>query len=174
MLPKKIIVVVLFAAAAGSVFWWHGADKPERKPSSAADATFSTAHPWAPTNAAPASAMPTQKVDSVETMTEGLRARLDKEPNDVNGWVLLARSYHYLERWDDAKAAFAKARALGYQGDSDMNASADASANATANTAANTAAHAAAAGDAIFNDIGRVGAARAEAAHAAATGAVQP
>ena len=87
------------------------------------------------------------KVDSVEVMVERLRARLEKEPNDVNGWVLLGRSYHYLERWDDAKAAFEKARALGYQGEMD-----DASSDA---------AHGAAMqgnGDAVFEDIGHVGA----------------
>ncbi|HET8709863.1 MAG TPA: hypothetical protein VFM32_00700 [Spongiibacteraceae bacterium] len=87
------------------------------------------------------------KVDSVDVMIERLRARLEKEPNDVNGWVLLGRSYHYLERWDDAKAAFAKARALGYQGEME--------------NVEPAAAHGAAvrgSGDAVFEDIGRVGA----------------
>ncbi len=56
-----------------------------------------------------------QKVDSVEVMVERLRARLEHEPNDMNGWVLLGRSYHFMQRWSDAKAAFAKARELGYQ-----------------------------------------------------------
>ncbi len=68
-------------------------------------ATTITAHPQA------------SKVDSVDVMAERLRARLESAPNDMNGWVLLARSYHYLERWDDAKYAFAKARALGYEGE---------------------------------------------------------
>lgn len=90
------------------------------------------------------------KVDSVEVMVERLRARLEAQPNDVDGWVLLGRSYHFLERWDEAKAAFARARELGYQGDSD---------NAAAMPAANGATEHGATGEAapVFNDIGRVG-----------------
>ncbi len=60
------------------------------------------------------------KAGSIDTLTDRLRARLEKEPNDVNGWVLLARSYHFLQRFDEAKAAFAKAKSLGYQGEEDQ------------------------------------------------------
>lgn len=55
--------------------------------------------------------------DSIDVLAERLKARLEQQPNDVNGWVLLARSYHYLQRWDDAQAAFDKAKSLGYQGE---------------------------------------------------------
>lgn len=54
---------------------------------------------------------------SVDELVERLRARLQTEPADVDGWVLLGRSYHFLQRWDEATAAFAKARALGWQGE---------------------------------------------------------
>lgn len=63
------------------------------------------------THAAPA--------DSIDVLAERLKARLEKEPNDMNGWVLLARSYHYLQRWDEAQAAFAKAKNLGYRGEAE-------------------------------------------------------
>ena len=58
-----------------------------------------------------------KKVDSVGDLTEGLRARLEKEPDDLKGWVLLAQSYHHLQRWQEAGEAFKKARALGYSGE---------------------------------------------------------
>jgi hypothetical protein len=54
---------------------------------------------------------------SVDVLVERLHARLQTEPADVDGWVLLGRSYHFLQRWDEATAAFAKARALGWQGE---------------------------------------------------------
>lgn len=57
------------------------------------------------------------KVESIDVLVERLRKRLESNPGDVDGWVLLGRSYHYLQRWDDAAAAFARARALGYQGE---------------------------------------------------------
>ena len=56
------------------------------------------------------------KVDSVDLLLDGLIQRLDQEPDDVSGWVLLAKSYHHLERWEEAGAAFARARTLGYSG----------------------------------------------------------
>lgn len=54
---------------------------------------------------------------SIDQLLVGLRQRLEKEPNDVGGWVLLAKSYHHLDRWHEAEKAAAKARALGFKGD---------------------------------------------------------
>ncbi len=149
---KKILlgivgVVALGIAALGVVaLWWHSESKSVKE----VPVAVSTAHPAASTHAA-TDAMPTQKVDSVEVMVERLRARLEKEPNDVDGWVLLGRSYHYLERWDDAKAAFAKARALGYQGDAETAEAGNASSAMNATTSAADSAN-----DAVFSDISRV------------------
>lgn len=58
------------------------------------------------------------KVDlaPVDVMLVGLKQRLEKQPDDVDGWVLLSKSYYHLNRWQDAQAAFDKARALGYTG----------------------------------------------------------
>lgn len=58
-----------------------------------------------------------RKVASIDELLVGLRKRLDAQPNDVNGWVLLAKSYHHLDMWHEAEVAAAKARELGYQGD---------------------------------------------------------
>jgi cytochrome c-type biogenesis protein CcmH len=50
---------------------------------------------------------------SVASMVEGLAARLENEPDDADGWILLARSYLHVERPADALNAYERARALG-------------------------------------------------------------
>ncbi len=52
---------------------------------------------------------------SIEEVTARLAARLEREPNDTGGWVLLAQSYEYLGRKEDATKARARATALGAQ-----------------------------------------------------------
>ncbi|MDH4047674.1 MAG: hypothetical protein OEW68_13225 [Gammaproteobacteria bacterium] len=54
-----------------------------------------------------------KKVDSVGNMLERLERRLEGEPDDAGGWLLLARSYHHLDRISDAGVAYEKAVALG-------------------------------------------------------------
>ena len=63
-----------------------------------------------PTNAA-------SKIASVEQLLNGLKARLNAQPDDVKGWVLLAKSYHHLGYHEEATQAAAKARALGFTGE---------------------------------------------------------
>lgn len=60
-------------------------------------------------NAAPADAQ-----DMAEAVA-GLEARLRDEPDDVPGWLLLARSYRTMERFDDALRATSSAYALAPQ-----------------------------------------------------------
>ncbi len=47
-----------------------------------------------------------------EKMVKNLAERLEKEPNDDQGWNMLARSYAYLKRYDEAAQAYNKALAL--------------------------------------------------------------
>ena len=56
-------------------------------------------------------------VGSVSSLTAGLAARLDKQPDDGEGWLLLAKSYVYLEHLDQARHAYARAAALGITDD---------------------------------------------------------
>jgi len=49
---------------------------------------------------------------SVEAMVAALAARLDEDPEDAEGWLLLARSQVVLERFDAALVAFERAHAL--------------------------------------------------------------
>lgn len=48
----------------------------------------------------------------LEVMVERLAQRLEKEPNDIKGWMLLARSYGQIEQYDKAVAAYERALAL--------------------------------------------------------------
>src|SRR3546814_14744396 len=42
-------------------------------------------------------------------MVDSLAARLALNPDDPAGWLMLARSYRYFDRYEDAANAFAKA-----------------------------------------------------------------
>lgn len=55
----------------------------------------------------------------VEAMVEGLARRLRAEPRNVPGWVMLARSYETLERYDAAARAYAQALVGARQGEPD-------------------------------------------------------
>jgi len=46
----------------------------------------------------------------------GLKQRLEAQPDDVDGWILLSKSYFHLNRREEAEEAFEKAKALGYTG----------------------------------------------------------
>jgi len=48
----------------------------------------------------------------VEAMVARLAARLEKTPEDGNGWALLGRSYGVMQRYQDSAAAYARAAAL--------------------------------------------------------------
>ena len=49
---------------------------------------------------------------SVEEMVAGLAERLRDQPDDPQGWLMLARSYSVMERYPQARDAFAKAHEL--------------------------------------------------------------
>lgn len=58
----------------------------------------------------------TADLESVDVLLVGLKQRLEAQPDDVDGWVLLSKSYYHLNRPEEAAAAFEKATALGYTG----------------------------------------------------------
>jgi hypothetical protein len=49
---------------------------------------------------------------TVASMIDGLAARLEGEPDDADGWILLARSYLHLDRHAEALDAYEHARTL--------------------------------------------------------------
>lgn len=56
-------------------------------------------------------------VGSVASMVEGLATRLEGNPSDGKSWLLLARSYKYLNRMPEARQAYERAAALGERDD---------------------------------------------------------
>ena len=52
------------------------------------------------------------EVTSIEDMVASLDARLEQNPNDVDGWKMLGRSYLQLQQFDKSINAFEKAVAL--------------------------------------------------------------
>ena len=56
----------------------------------------------------------TEKLASVSSLVVGLENRLQEQPDDGKGWLLLAKSYQHLGRLDDAREAYKKADALGH------------------------------------------------------------
>jgi cytochrome c-type biogenesis protein CcmH len=66
---------------------------------------------------APMTAGMPHQVDAkqVQLMASRLAARLKQNPDDADGWQMLAKSYGMMQRYNDATAAFAKAAALAPQ-----------------------------------------------------------
>jgi cytochrome c-type biogenesis protein CcmH len=57
----------------------------------------------------PAASARTKGGQSIEQMIEQLAARLREQPEDPEGWTMLARSYRALERYPEAAAAYQQA-----------------------------------------------------------------
>ena len=50
-----------------------------------------------------------EALPDIQQMAEGLAARLEQDPDSLEGWVMLGRTYQVMERFDSAQAAFARA-----------------------------------------------------------------
>lgn len=96
-LPAALISVLLPVAALGL---YRVAGDPRAAAAVAASGEANTAEAHADDSAEAAA------------MIERLVSRLRDAPNDLEGWVVLARSYEFLERFDDAVAAYRRALGL--------------------------------------------------------------
>ena len=56
---------------------------------------------------------PGGSLGTVASLIDGLKARLQDDPEDAEGWLLLARSYQHIGQHADALAAYTRAQALG-------------------------------------------------------------
>jgi len=83
--------------------------------------------------AAAASPAPRKDVAPVGSLVDGLAARLQENPDDGSGWLLLAKSYSHLGRDDDARSAYEKAKQLGFSDDAFESSLADGSQASPAN-----------------------------------------
>ena len=89
-------VILLVPVLAGGLYWHLGRpDLPERLAGRAEPAAESA-----------------DRAPEIAGLADKLRARLEAEPGDVRGWMLLARSYIVLQRYDEAAAAFTRASTL--------------------------------------------------------------
>lgn len=82
-----IALLILLPAAAFGLYAWLG-NADALKPG------LNTAHPTT--------------AGKMEDMVAALAARLEKNPDDLRGWAMLARSYKALGRLDEAEKAFVK------------------------------------------------------------------
>jgi cytochrome c-type biogenesis protein CcmH len=69
------------------------------------------AAPAAPAPAAP-DASGTMSQEAIAANVAKLAKRLEQEPNDANGWTMLARSYSQMQRYKDAAEAYQHATSL--------------------------------------------------------------
>ena len=113
--PQRLISVLLIAAMIGvAVFYWSR----ESATTAAYDMNdFLAAKPAVAATRTPAAVAPAaDDLGSVADMLQGLERRLQTDVDDVDGWILLAKSYFYLNRQAEAQAAYDKAVAAGYAG----------------------------------------------------------
>ena len=74
--------------------------------------------------AAAAAISPSEQQAMAEAMVARLAARVTREPRNVEGWIMLMRSYKTLGREGDARAALAKAKSANPQAASQLTAAA--------------------------------------------------
>jgi hypothetical protein len=107
---KLLILIALTLIALGIYFTVSRLSSPVEEDLMS---DFKINQPEAPTSGSPGS---TASLAPVDVLLVGLKQRLEKQPNDVDGWILLSKSYYHLNRWREAREVFEKAQALGYTG----------------------------------------------------------
>jgi cytochrome c-type biogenesis protein CcmH len=96
-------LAVTVVALAGLGYWWKGS--PDLAGSAATQAAAGG------TAESPATPHATNS-DQIAAMTDKLAARLKDQPNDAEGWSMLARSYSVLGKHPEALKAYEKALSL--------------------------------------------------------------
>ena len=89
------VVAIALPLVAGSLYLWLGSPGLEGQP-------FATREPPA---RPPAESAEGAGGADIAALVEGLAKRLEAQPDDLEGWVMLGRSYGVLERYDDAVVA---------------------------------------------------------------------
>jgi cytochrome c-type biogenesis protein CcmH len=88
-----IVVALAVPLVAGLMYWKLGA--PDAfSPMATLTATPDASHQMTP--------------EQLDGMVQQLAARLDKEPGNVEGWVILARTYYTMRKFPEAAAAYEK------------------------------------------------------------------
>ena len=92
-------LALLIPASSGVLYWTLG------NPAA-------MTHPAVATASQGGAGADAQMADSLNTLIEQLKKKLEQNPNDAVGWGLLARSYMAMERYADAVPIFEKATKL--------------------------------------------------------------
>ena len=108
---KLAILIGLMIAASGAYHVLNQSQNPE-----AVDSSYRTQNLQS-LSSFPKVSKPATQLGSVEVLLIGLKQRLEIDPDDVDGWVLLSKSYFHLNRLNESNQAFEKAKTLGYTGD---------------------------------------------------------
>lgn len=95
--PGVWLLVVLLPIASIGLYTWLGDP-----------AAIARSQNLARSKADPHGNLTDQKIESVKGMTARLAQRLEKEPDDPAGWLLLGRSYMAMEKYAQAAAAYAE------------------------------------------------------------------
>ena len=98
-------------AVVGGGYAWLGSPTGVPRVAEAPLATAATAA-TSDDAAAPQTNSHTMSFEQIGTLTQGLAERLARQPDDAQGWAMLARSYNVLGRYDDAVQAYRRATAL--------------------------------------------------------------
>jgi len=118
---KRYAIVLALCSIVGVGVWVSLSGKGTASLPEVADAPYKPAviinmekqvkaiHPPSPGRA-------TVQAGPLDEAAQRLAARLAREPDDVDGWLLLARTYEYLQRPGEARKAMGEARAHGYAG----------------------------------------------------------
>lgn len=106
--PVLVGIAVLFAVVSAGTYWYVGSPQ-------ATNIDSATSIPAARTQTTASESR--TSVGSVASMIEGLTKRLQDDPDDAKGWLLLAQSYKHLGRTADAIEAYRNAKALGMSDD---------------------------------------------------------
>lgn len=110
---KMLWGMMAFVAATGAVgYYLVGTPSAwQIGPSATAVSTAATdGETTSGNSAAPGSSAPhAMNEDQIKGMVEGLAAKLKAEPNNAEGWAMLARTYAALRRFDESLPAYRKA-----------------------------------------------------------------
>lgn len=71
-----------------------------------------TGAPRAESSSPPAAQTNEPTQEQIQARVAALATRLQSNPNDVEGWIMLARSYRMMEKYGEANGAYAKATEL--------------------------------------------------------------
>ena len=99
------LLIVAIPIVAGALYWHLGSSQliPVLQSQRAGNQVMSARAP--------------QQPPAIEAMVAQLAARLRQQPNDLEGWQMLGRSYMVLRRYSDAASAYAKANELSHSSD---------------------------------------------------------